>query len=58
MNTYRPDGVDPLHAWFEALAADTDPKVVEPGDARREARVALGREPMAEELKRFSRTQR
>ena len=53
MNTHRPDGLDPLHDWFEALAADTAPKVVEPRDAWREARVALGREPTAEELKPF-----
>ena len=53
MNTHRPDGLDPLHGWFEALAADAGSKVVEPRDARREARVALGREPTAEELKPF-----
>jgi hypothetical protein len=53
MNTHRPDGLDPLHDWFEALAAHTGPKVVEPRDARREAQVALGREPTAEEFKPF-----
>ena len=53
MNTHRPDGLDPLHDWFEALGADTGPRVVEPRDARREARVALGREPTAEDLKPF-----
>ena len=35
------------------MAAHTGPKVVEPRDALREARVALGPEPMAEELKPF-----
>jgi hypothetical protein len=37
MNTHRPDGLDPLHDWFEALAAHTGPKVVEPRDALGEA---------------------
>ena len=53
MNAHRDDGLDPLHDWFEALAAHIGPKVVEPRDARREARIALGREPTAEELKPF-----
>ena len=53
MNTHRPDGLDPLHDWFEALAAHTGPKVIEPRDAQREAREVLGREATAEELKPF-----
>jgi hypothetical protein len=53
MNTHRPDGLDPLHDWFNALAAHTGPKVVEPRDARREAREVLCREATAEELEPF-----
>jgi hypothetical protein len=49
----RSDGLDPLHGWLTMLATDAIAKAVEPRDARREARVALGREPTAEELKPF-----
>jgi hypothetical protein len=48
----RSDGLDPLHGWLKALA-HIGPKVVEPRDARREAREVLGREATAEELEPF-----
>ena len=53
MAEHRPNGLDPLHDWLQALAADTSPETVEPMDARREARVALGRKPTDEELRPF-----
>jgi hypothetical protein len=53
MAEHRPNGLDPLHDWLQALAADASPEIVEPMDARREARVELGREPTDEELRPF-----
>ena len=53
MAEHRTNGLDPLHDWLQALAADARPEIVEPMDARREARVALGREATDEELRPF-----
>ena len=53
MHAHCVEGLDPLHNWLKALAADAGPEDVEPRDARREARAALRREPTDEELVPF-----
>jgi len=50
---HRPNGLDPLHDSLKAFAAHASAKFVEPRDAGREARGALGREPTDEELQPY-----